>query len=81
MKEIFIICQKQGGKLHRVKFKTTSQNMLQVSKMLTEKSFFRRLNIIASAQDAMANDILYYNQRWVIGKKKAKPKSSKFPQA
>ena len=50
MKDICIICQKQGGKLHRVEFKTTGQNMLQVSKMLTDKLFSRRLNTITSAK-------------------------------
>ena len=77
MKDICIICQKQGGKLHWVEFKTTGQNMLQVSKMLTDISFFRRLNTITSAEAAVANDVLYHNQSWVIAKKKAKPKSSK----
>ena len=43
MKDICIMCQKQGGKLHQVEFKTTGQNMLQVFKMLPDKSFFRRL--------------------------------------
>ena len=77
MKEICIICQKQGGKLHRVEFKTTGQNMFQVSKMLTDKSFFMRSNTITSAEDAVANDVLYHNQYWVIAKRKAKLKSSK----
>ena len=77
MKDICIIYQKQGGKVHQIEFKTTGQNMLQVSKMLTERSFFRRLNNITSAEDAMANDVLYHNQCWVIAKRKATPKSSK----
>ena len=77
MKGTCIICQKQGGKLHRVEFKTIGQNMLQVSKILTDKSFFRRLNTITSAEHTVANDVLYHNQCWVIAKRKAKPKSSK----
>ena len=36
MKDICFTCQKQGGKIHRVEFKTTGQNMLQVFKMLTD---------------------------------------------
>ena len=44
--------------------------------MLTDKSFSRRLNTITSAEDAVANDVLYHNQCWVIAKRKAKPKSS-----
>ena len=45
--------------------------------MLTDKSFFRRLNIITSAEYAVANDVLYRYQCWVIAKRKTKPKSSK----
>ena len=51
--------------------------MLLVSKMLTDNSFFRRLNTITSTDVAVANGVLYHNQCWVIAKKKAKPKSSK----
>ena len=58
-------------------FKTTGQNMLQVSKMLTGKSFFRRLKTITSTEDGVANDKLHHNQCWVIAKRKEKPKSSK----
>ena len=77
MKNICIICQKRGGKLHRIEFETTGQNMLQISKMLTDKSFFRRLENITSAENAVGNDVLYHSQCWVIAKRKAKPKSSK----
>ena len=51
--------------------------MLLVSKMLTDNSFFRRLNTITSADVAVANGVLYHKQCWVIAKKKAKPKFSK----
>ena len=51
--------------------------MLLVPKMLTDISFFRRLNTITSADVAVANDVLNHNQCWVIAKKKAKPKFSK----
>ena len=51
--------------------------MLLVLKMLTGNSFLGRLNTISSADVTVANGILYYNQCWVIAKKKAKPKSSK----
>ena len=44
--------------------------------MLTDNSFFRRLNTITSADVALANGVLYHNQCWVTAKKKAKPKSS-----
>ena len=51
--------------------------MLLLSEMLTDNSFFRRLNTITYAEVAVANGVLYHNQCWVIAKKKAKPKSSK----
>ena len=51
--------------------------MLLLSKMLTDNSFFRRLNTITSSEVAVANGVLYHNQCWVIAKKKAKPKSSR----
>ena len=44
--------------------------MLQVSKKFADK--FRRLNTIMSAEDALANHVLYHNQCWVIAKRKAK---------
>ena len=47
---ICIISQKQGWKLRWVEFKTTGQNMMLVSKMLTDNSLFRRLNTITSAE-------------------------------
>ena len=50
--------------------------MLLLSKMLTDNSFFRRLNTITSADVALANGVLYHNQCWVTAKKKAKPESS-----
>ena len=74
---ICIISQKQGWKLRRIEFITTGQNMLLLSEMLTDNSFFRRLNTITYAEVAVANGVLYHNQCWVIAKKKAKPKSSK----
>ena len=51
--------------------------MLLLSKMLTENSFFRRLNTITSSEVAVANGVLHHNQCWVIAKKKAKLKSPK----
>ena len=51
--------------------------MLQVSKMLTDQSFLWTLNTVTSAQDAVANDVFYHNQCWVIVNRKAKPNSFK----
>ena len=56
-KMLCIICQKKGGKLHLVQTKETGSLMLTVSEILLDKSFFRRLNNITSASDAVANDV------------------------
>ena len=73
-KMLCIICQKKGGKLHLVQTKETGSLMLTVSEKLLDKSFFRRLNNITSAFDAVANDVKYHNLCWADAKKKATPK-------
>ena len=45
--------------------------MLKVSEKLPDKSLFRRLNSIASAKDAVVNDVLYRNLCWASIKQKA----------
>ena len=59
-----IICQKPGGILHLVQTKNTGKLMLEVAEKSTDKSFYRRLNTICSASDAIANDVLYHNPCW-----------------
>ena len=51
--------------------------MLKVSEKLPDKSLFRRLNSIASTQDAVANDFLYHNLCWASIKQKALNKRGK----
>lgn len=73
-KQLCIICQKHGGKLHCVQTKATGNSMLEVSERLPDKQFFRRLNSINTANDAIANDVMYHNICWADAKKKSKPK-------
>ena len=68
-KNLCIICQKEGGTLHMVQVKTTGEHMFSVAKQLNDKSFSRRLNTIAAAEDATANDVLYHNLCWAKEKK------------
>ena len=51
--------------------------MLKVSQKFPDKSLFRRLNSIASAKDAVSNDVLYHNLCWVSIKQKALNKQEK----
>ena len=73
-KVLCIICQCRGGVLNRVEFKATGHDMLDVSSKLPDKTFFRRLNSISKAEDAVANDVIYHNLCWAKAKKKAVPK-------
>ena len=77
-----IICQedKRNEKLHQVEFKATGDRMLAVASQLVDKSFFRRLNTISIANDAIANDVLYHNLCWAKEKKKVQPKTLNEPE-
>ena len=61
--------------MHLEQTKETGKLMLSVSKKLSDKGFFRRLNSISSAADAIASDVMYHNLCWADAKKKATPKS------
>ncbi|XP_057303354.1 uncharacterized protein LOC130640811 [Hydractinia symbiolongicarpus] len=63
-KHLCIICQKRGGKIHKVMSKTVATKMLEVSKLIANKSFFIRMNNIPNA-DAIANDAQYHLACWV----------------
>ena len=65
-----IICQVEVGKLHRVETKETGNSMLNVAQNLPDKAFFRRLNNICIAEDAIANEVMYHNLCWVRSKNK-----------
>ena len=73
-KALCIIYQCPGGVLYRVEFKTAGHNMLDVSSRLLDKTFFRRLTSISTAEGTLANDVTYYNLCWGKAKKKALPK-------
>ena len=68
-----IICQCPGGVLNRVESKTAAHNMLDISSKLPDKIFFRRLNSISVAWDAVVSDVIYQNLCWAEAKKKALP--------
>ena len=66
IKELCVICQKEGGKLRKVAVKSTGKRMLDVAKCLSNKDFFLRLNTITLAGDAIANDVEYHLKCWVL---------------
>ena len=51
--------------------------MLKVFEKRPDKSFFRRLNSIASAKHAVVNDVLYQNLCWASIKQKVLTKREK----
>ena len=56
-KYLSIICKERGGCLHGVEFIVTDQKMLYVAeKYNDEGAFYRHVNHITSANDAVAND-------------------------
>lgn len=68
-KNACIICQADGGKLHKVCFKRTGEKMLEVASKLPDRSFFLRLNSIPNANDAVANDVQYHLTCWVVAQR------------
>ena len=55
-KENCIICEVNGGIVHRVQCIKTGQRMLEVAKKLEDKVFFLCLNSMPNAADAVATD-------------------------
>ena len=60
--------------LTRAEHEDTGKRMLLVSDKLS-KSFFRRLNSIPKAYDAVANDVVYHDICWIKAKREAAPKT------
>ena len=58
------ICQKIGGKLHKVDTNETGQKMLEVFQKLLDKRIYQRLNSTACPEAAIVNDFLYHNLWW-----------------
>ena len=44
--------------------------MLSVAQKLSNKGFYRRLNVISAVNDAPANDVMYHSTCWVLLKEK-----------
>ena len=71
-KSLCVICQQRGGKLHKVMSTTVGLRMFEVSKVLTDQSFFIRMNNVPNACDAVANDAEYHLSCWVTAQREAK---------
>ena len=70
-KNACIICQQEGGKLHRVEFLETGSRMLKVAELLPDKSFFVRMNTVPNSRNAVANDVKYPLKCWLSTQRKA----------
>ena len=77
IKEACIICQIVGGNVSKVAYDSTGKAMLEASKKLQDKGFFRRLNHITSAGDGIANDVVYHNNCWARVRSKVHPRKEK----
>lgn len=61
-----IICQEwRAEPLHTVEYMETGEKMLTVSRELTDKTLFLRLNSIPDAKDGVANDVQYHRTCWI----------------
>ena len=67
-----IICQKEGGILHKVETKPKGLKMFEVAKTIDGKSFFIHLNTLCNAADAVANDVQYHQRCWLYAQRNAK---------
>ena len=61
-----MICQQQGGGLHKVETINIGQRMLNVTKELPDQSFYLRMNSIPNSADAVANDVQYNLKCWIL---------------
>ena len=52
--------------------------MIFVAQKLSNKGFYRRLNVISAAYDAPVNDVMYHNNCWVMLKEKMIKPEMKF---
>ena len=68
-KELCIICQQQGGKLHKVETIHIGQRMLKVAKELPDQLFYLRMNSIPNSADAVANDVQYHLKCWILAER------------
>ena len=71
-RDLCVICQSVGGKTHNVEYMKTGVKMFEVAKELSDQGFYRRLNSIPDATDAVANDVKYHLRCWVNAQRKLK---------
>ena len=65
-KKLCVICQKfRPESLHIVEYLEMGDKMLEVSRELSDKTLFLRLNAIAAADDGVANDVKYHRYCWI----------------
>ena len=69
--------QVPGGSVSKVEFQATGKQMLEVSKKLQNKGFFRRLNKIIKKENAIANDVVYHNRYCENARSKVHPPQEK----
>ena len=67
-----IICQEEGGVLHKVETKPKGLKMFEVAKKIDGKSFFVRQYTLCNAADAVANDVQYHQHCWLYAQRNAK---------
>ena len=67
--ELCVICQSEGGKLHKVMTKANGQQMFNIATNLKDNSFLVRLNTPSDATDAVANDVQYHQRCWVYAQR------------
>ena len=59
----------------RAEREDTGKHMLVVSEKLPDKSFFRRLNSIPKADDAVASNFVYHDICWIRAKREVAPET------
>ena len=72
-----LLLQVPGGSVSKVKFQATGKQMLEVSKKLQDKGFFRRLNKIIKTENAIANNVVYHNRYCENARSKVRPPQEK----
>ena len=78
-KKLCIICQiKNKNILHCIQTLQMGDKVIFVAQKLSNKGFYRRLNVISAAYDAPVNDVMYHNNCWVMLKEKMIKPEMKF---
>ena len=77
-KDKCVICQKEGGQLHKVEYTSTGNSMLEIAQQLDNQELLLRLNHVPNAADAVANDVQYHLLCWVNLKRNASKLTSNY---